>query len=450
MPLLSRHNLNTVQLLILFITSNSTLTAQTTDFINTPESKIVAEFMENLCISSKQVHLIAPSYWESIKLDRNEVNINCWFSDFESYITDKENNMITAYLNMGDDSYRKLDFIIVKEDDNYYIMPPEGQKVNKRNRWMTPWSNNYAWFDRPSEVEALNKRIAKLRSELNDVGIEKESFTRGDILQNHDYIKTGRSEVVKDFLNGKRGKDAINPNWWKGIEKNNGLSKEDLDLKELPEFKNFNILFDYNGRVHVAIQKPDETWQLIVFNVGGDHSNAYINPELDGSSVKAFAQSTIQNEKGVESIVLAMSHGASLGVPPIYLWETKLTADLLKNTLAEDNFENIHRAAYFVDERTGLGEYKLNTKKGYDYVMILYSPEKQPISPVAVLKEGDKTFSYNDFFQDYKLPGALSTLPTKLSKAVHRSDSEAQFSIDIISKEGVKFVTLDVYEVKRK
>lgn len=282
------------------------------------------------------------------------------------------------------------------------------------------------------------------------VGDKAESTV--EIYQYHDYVKSGKSEVVKSYLLNEKSKDAISSNWWNAIEKKEDLEREELSLAKLPDFKNWNILFTYLNGVFVGVQKQDDSWTMLKFNVVGEHSNAYIYPNneeyLDGKTIRPYAFLQNTDEDLTQEIEL-MVRGANMGISPGYIYETQLTAIQLERMLTKEGFVRINRTQNYVDENVGIGNFEVKAKSGHDYIMILYTPKEQPISPIAVISAGGKSATDGNFFQEYQLPGALSTLPTKVSNAVHQSQSGTHFYIDVVSASGTNYALFDIFELKK-
>lgn len=273
-----------------------------------------------------------------------------------------------------------------------------------------------------------------------------------EIYQYHDYVKSGKSEVVKAYLLNENNKDAISPNWWNALEKKDDLKREESTMAKLPDFKNWNILFTYLNGVFVGVQKQDYTWTMLKFNVVGEQSNAYIYPNnenyLEGRTIRPYA--TLQNaERDWTGDIEIMVRGANMGISPGYIYETQLTANQLERMLTKEGFVRINRTQNYVDENVGIGKFEVKAKAGHDYIMMLYTPEEQPISPIAVISVGDKSATDGNFFLEYQLPGALNTLPTKVSNAVHQSQSGAHFYIDVVSALGTNYALLDIFELKK-
>ncbi|SDC87406.1 hypothetical protein SAMN04488104_100846 [Algoriphagus faecimaris] len=272
-----------------------------------------------------------------------------------------------------------------------------------------------------------------------------------EIYQYHDYVKSGKSEVVKAYLLNKKSKDAISPNWWNALEKRDKLKKEEVTLAKLPDYKNWNILYTSLNGVFVGVHNQDDTWSLLKFNVVGEHSSAYIYPNnedyLSGTTIRPYA--FYNSDQDLTREIETMIYGANMGISPGYIYETLLTANQLKRMLTEEGFVLVNRAQNYVTQEVGIGNYEVKAKAGHDYIMMLYTPDEQPITPIAVISAGGKSAADISFFQEYQLPGALSTLPTKVSNAVHQSQSGAHFFIDVVSALGTKYALLDIFERKK-
>lgn len=273
-----------------------------------------------------------------------------------------------------------------------------------------------------------------------------------EIYQYHDYVKSGKSEVVKAYLLNKKSKDAISPNWWNALEKRDKLKKEEVTLAKLPEYKNWNILYTSLNGVFVGVHNQDDTWSLLKFNVVGEHSSAYIYPNnedyLSGTTIRPYA--FYNSDQDLTREIETMIYGANMGISPGYIYETLLTANQLKRMLTEEGFVLVNRAQNYVTQEVGIGNYEVKAKAGHDYIMMLYTPDEQPISPIAVISAGGKNATDSKFFLEYQLPGALSTLPTKVSNAVHQSQSGAHFFIDVVSASGTKYALFDIFERKKR
>ncbi len=274
-----------------------------------------------------------------------------------------------------------------------------------------------------------------------------------EIYQYHDYVKSGKSEVVKAFLLNERNRDAISPKLWSNVEKTHELKQEELTLAKLPDYKNWNILFTDGNGVFVGVQKQDNSWTMLKFNVVGEHSSAYIYPNhpgyLDGTTIRPYTAFQNNDEdwtRGIETMV----RGANMGISPRYVFETQLTAGQVERMLVKEGFVLVNRVENYVSQEVGIGNFEVKAQAGYDYIMILYTPDKQPITPIAVISVGDKTAADMNFFKEYQLPGALSTLPTKVSNSVHTSQSGAHFFLDVLSASGTKYAMLDIFEGKSR
>ncbi len=428
--------------------------AQNVDLVNSPQSKVVLEFMKKSCYKTKQVIFIAPSTLATIKINPSDIKFNCFFSTKNQiYITEQNDDIVEAYFKVNNGKLIKFKFRVVKENDTFYIKPNKQNLVNKDD-FLTAWIE-----EERLSLEDSNKLLENLgvldTNKKEVVNKTSNFYDLSNIKYKHNYVGTGKSEVVHNFLknlnNQKKIKEYGSSSFWKSIQKKHNISKENVTVNTPQDLENFITLFEDRNNVYAGIKPKNENWKILVFSVGGEHSAARISPFFKENSNKSiveyFVESNDLNGLSIEKYILSRITAKEKNINPAYIKSNNLVEKQLDRMLLKEGFKKIHSVNNILNETNSIGNTKIIAKKGRSYVMLLISSFKEPIEPIAIVKVGEKSTNSSDFLSSYNLPSKMFERIAKLHKANYTAPRDMVFEVDVLTKKGNRHGIFVVYEL---